>query len=122
MEKQWQGAARGESVRNIHPEFPYAPDDWSPNAARVQAEQEGLVMNDDRWELVRALQSFYARNRDSVPQLPDIKAALEEKFHHRGGNKFLYELLPGGPVAQGCRLAGLKAPVSAIDKGFGSVA
>ena len=31
-------------------------------------------------------------------------------------------LFPGGPVAQGCRLAGLKAPAGAVDRGFGSVA
>jgi tRNA 2-thiouridine synthesizing protein E len=36
--------------------------------------------------------------------------------------KYLYTLLPGGPIAQGCRLAGLKPPAGAVDQGFGSVA
>jgi hypothetical protein len=31
-------------------------------------------------------------------------------------------LFSGGPVAQGCRLAGLNAPAGAVDRGFGSVA
>jgi hypothetical protein len=48
--------------------------------------------------------------------------ALDERFHHKGGMRYLYQLLPGGPVAQECRLAGLKAPAGAVDKGFGSVA
>jgi tRNA 2-thiouridine synthesizing protein E len=36
--------------------------------------------------------------------------------------KYLYTLFPGGPIVQGCRLAGLKAPAGATDRGFGSVA
>ena len=47
--------------------------------------------------------------------------ALDEKFHVKGGMKVLYEMFPGGPVAQGCRLAGLEAPAGAVDKSFGSV-
>ncbi|MGB5339763.1 MAG: sulfite reductase, partial [Gammaproteobacteria bacterium] len=35
--------------------------------------------------------------------------------------KYLYTLLPGGPVAQGCRLAGLEPPAGSQDAGFGSV-
>jgi hypothetical protein len=30
--------------------------------------------------------------------------------------------LPGGPVAQGCRIAGLTAPAGVTDKSFGSSA
>jgi tRNA 2-thiouridine synthesizing protein E len=52
----------------------------------------------------------------------ELQDALEEKFHHKGGMKYLFTLFPGGPVAQGCRLAGLKAPAGATDRGFGSVA
>src|SRR5574341_927751 len=48
--------------------------------------------------------------------------ALDEKFHRQGGIRRLYLLFPGGPVAQGCPLAGLKAPAGATDRGFGSVA
>jgi len=52
----------------------------------------------------------------------ELHDALEERFHARGGLKRLYQLFPGGPLAQGCRLAGLKAPFLATDHGFGSVA
>jgi tRNA 2-thiouridine synthesizing protein E len=36
--------------------------------------------------------------------------------------RHLYMLFPGGPVAQGCRVAGLPVPAGAVDRGFGSVA
>lgn len=102
--------------------FPHAPEAWTPEAAAAAARAEGLALNEDHWELLRALQGYYARQRATVPQLTELKQALEEKYHHKGGVKYLYTLFPGGPVAQGCRLAGLTPPAGAIDKGFGSVA
>jgi tRNA 2-thiouridine synthesizing protein E len=102
--------------------FRFAPLDWNPAAAQRVAAQEGLTLEQAQWDLVRALQEFYARNRSAEMRLRDLQAALEEKFHHKGGLKYLYTVCPGGPVAQGCRLAGLHAPVGASDRGFGSVA
>ena len=54
--------------------------------------------------------------------LGDLHDALDECFHQKGGLKYLYTLFPGGPIAQSCRLAGLKAPFIATDRSFGSVA
>lgn len=101
------------------PRFPQAPADWSPADAEQQASSEGLTLSDDIWEVVRALQTFFAK--DAQPNTRALHDALDEHFHDRGGLKHLYELLPGGPVAQGCRLAGLKPPAGAVDASFGSV-
>lgn len=101
------------------PEFPDAPDDWTREQAVAAAQADGIVLNADHWETIKALQGYFARHRKAnVRALHD---ALEETFHARGGLKYLYELLPGGPVAQGCRFAGLQAPSGAADKSFGSV-
>jgi len=102
------------------PGFPHAPVDWSPRDAEKLARAEGLVLTDDHWEVVRGLQEFYARNDEPGLRARDLHDALDEHFHYKGGIKFLYELLPKGPVAQGCRLAGLQAPAGASDQGFGS--
>jgi tRNA 2-thiouridine synthesizing protein E len=103
-------------------EFRHAPHEWTPELARGLAAQEGLKLLEDHWEVVRSLQEFYARHGETAINLREIKDALEEKFHFKGGMKYLYALFPRGPVAQGCRLAGLKAPAGATDLGFGSVA
>lgn len=104
------------------PEFPHAPSGWSRDAARATAAEEGLELTEDHWETVRALQEYYDRHEAPGDiNLRELHDALEEHFHAKGGIKYLYTLFPGGPVAQGCRLAGLQAPPQATDKSFGSV-
>ena len=105
------------------PDFPHAPLDWTRESAEVVARAEGLALTDDHWETVRALQTYYAQHADdTVITLRELHDALNESFHHKGGLRYLYALFPGGPVAQACRIAGLKPPFTAVDRGFGSVA
>jgi len=110
------------SAASHDPEFRHAPSGWSREDATRVAREDGLSLKDDHWAVVRALQEYYHRHEDSRVNLRELNDALEEKFHQKGGRKYLYELLPGGPVAQGCRLAGLQAPTGAVQSGFGSVA
>ena len=104
------------------PRFPHAPADWTPGRAAEYAQREGLELGEQHWEALRALQEYFARHADTGVNLRELHDALEEKFHRVGGIRRLYLLFPGGPVAQGCRVAGLKAPAGATDQGFGSVA
>ncbi len=63
-------------------------------------------LSEDHWQLVGALQAYYKKVEQ--PKLRQVKDALDEKFHTRGGIKFLHQVIPAGPVAEGCKLAGLK--------------
>ena len=74
-----------------------------------------------RRRLVRSLQAYFARHEDSGVSVRELKDALDEAFHPQGGIRYLHRLCPGGPVAQGCRLAGLAVPPGAVDPSFGSV-
>jgi tRNA 2-thiouridine synthesizing protein E len=103
------------------PEFPHAPPDWQREDAEAMAREEGLRMTDMHWRVVRALQEFYARHDDPVINVRELHDALDEHFHPEGGIRRLYALFPKGPVAQGCRIAGLEPPPGALDRGFGSV-
>ncbi len=107
---------------STNPGFPHAPAGWSVAEAEQAASGEGLQTDDGHWEAVRALQEYFARHADGPAfNARELHDALEEKFHARGGMKYLYRLFPGGPVTQGCRLAGLEAPAGSVDRGFGSV-
>ncbi len=111
----------GDSGAGRDPRFPHAPDGWSAETAVEVARKENLELGDDHWQALRALHEYYARHEDTTVNLRELHDALDEKFHQQGGIKHLYELFPSGPVAQGCRVAGLKAPAGAIDMGMGSV-
>lgn len=100
----------------------FAPENWSEKSARDAAATEGLTLSNDHLEVLQALQEYYSRHEAHHINMRELHDALDEKFHHKGGMKYLYNLFPGGPVAQGCRLAGLQPPAGAVDKGFGSVA
>ena len=100
--------------------FPYAPSDWNASAAESIARENHLTLEDDHWELMRCLQEYYSKS--DFPKLRQVTDALDENFHSKGGMKYLYELLPSGPVSQGCKLAGLKVPAGSVDPSFGTAA
>ena len=81
--------------------FRFAPLEWSQERALDIARQENLALDKDHWELIHGLQEFYARHHAVAINMRELQDALEEKFHHKGGLKYLYTLLPGGPIAHG---------------------
>lgn len=104
------------SIRN----FPYAPHDWNVSVAESIAREENLTLEDDHWELMRCLQEYYSKA--DFPKLRQVTDALDENFHSKGGMKYLHQLIPRGPIAQGCKLAGLKVPAGSVDPSFGTSA
>lgn len=110
-------------MSEIEQHFPHAPASWTPQEAIAAAQHEGVELGDDHWQVIKALQDYFARHADHPVIHPrDLHDALDEKFHFKGGLGYLYRLFPGGPVAQGCRIAGLAAPAGSTDRGYGSVA
>jgi TusE/DsrC/DsvC family sulfur relay protein len=102
------------------PDFRDAPEGWTRAHARNVAAKAGLKLTEDHWEVIRVLQGCY---KDEVsPRIRLLHDALEARFAGKGGIKYLFGILPGGPIAQGCALAGLKPPAAAKDSSFGSVA
>ncbi len=101
--------------------FPNAPHNWDPSDAENIAKQEGITLNSDVWDLINALQGYFKTHDKDKRKRREITDALEEKFHSKGGMKFLYKLLPNGPVSQGCALAGIEIPAGNVDRSFGSV-
>ena len=119
MAKTWSDLS--QSVSTVDPDFPHAPPGWTRAKAESLAGAEDLELEDDHWEAMRSLQEYYSRHDATGIKVRELLDALDEKFHSKGGLKYLYRLFPAGPVAQGCRVSGLKAPAGSTDMGFGSV-
>lgn len=102
-------------------DFPYAPPGWGPEDAERLAAEQAIVLGPDHFEALAALQRYFASHDKPDVNMRELHDALDERFHARGGMRYLYRLFPGGPVAQGCRLGGLPVPAGAINPSFGSV-
>ena len=99
-------------------DFPYAPQGWAREEAEKQAEMLGVPLTDDHWEVFRSLQAYFTTHE--FPNRRELSDALDEKYHHKGGRRYLYTLFPSGPVSQGCALAGVAMPAGSVDRSFGS--
>ena len=99
--------------------FVNAPPGWTKETAEAIAAEEGIHLQDDHWEVIRVLQAVHAE--DQTMPLRLTSDALEAHFADKGGRRYLFSILPGGPVMQGCRLAGLIQPQGSSDNSFGTV-
>jgi tRNA 2-thiouridine synthesizing protein E len=94
--------------------------DWTEQTAAELAEQEGITLGSEHWEVIQYVRNYYHEcGRPSSGA--SLLRCLEDHFVQRGGRKHLYQLFPGGPVTQATRFGGLTAPPYSHDPSFGSV-
>ncbi|WP_455233905.1 TusE/DsrC/DsvC family sulfur relay protein [Thiogranum longum] len=89
-------------------------DDWSEDFAKALAEEDGLELFVDHWELIWYFRDYYAENLEN-PTMHTIVMSLGKKkgehFHdHKAYEKHIYKLFPTDPVHEVCKLAGLPMP------------
>lgn len=104
------------------PDFPYAPQDWDEEVAARIANADDLVLDAGHWAVIQFLQEYCGTREERDKDLHHMARALDARFEKRGGNRYLYGLFPGGPIHQGCRIAGLEPPEGSADASFGSTA
>lgn len=84
------------------------PADWSEAFARQLAEHEDLPLDQERWEVIRYIRSYFAKHGEQASVRDMIKHFRDLWGCDRGCNHYLHKLFPrGGPQKQGNRLAGL---------------
>ncbi|HEX9592271.1 MAG TPA: TusE/DsrC/DsvC family sulfur relay protein [bacterium] len=89
-------------------------DDWSMEVASFLAEKEGVDMTDNHWEVVNFLREYYEEYK-IAPMIRILTKALGKRLGPEKGNtKYLYELYPGGPAKQACKIAGLPKPTGCV--------
>lgn len=82
--------------------------DWSEAFARALARQEGLVLTDEHWQVIRFLRAHFQEHAVQPQVRVMIRHFSQAWGPERGSNHHLHDLFPrGGPQKQGNRLAGL---------------
>jgi TusE/DsrC/DsvC family sulfur relay protein len=95
-------------------------DHWSPLVANRLAEEDGMTLTDEHWQVIYCLRErFRLLGPDWTARGITHELALE--YTDVGGRRYLYGLFPRGPIAQACRLAGLPLPHGTLNVSFGSV-
>ena len=96
-----------------------AKNHWNRNKSMDLALKENINLTDKHWEVITYLRKHYLHQ--GLPKnARSLANDLERHYIFQGGNKYLRQLFPEGPVRQGCRLANLPIPANATDRSFGS--
>ncbi|MFP4137716.1 MAG: TusE/DsrC/DsvC family sulfur relay protein [Halomonas sp.] len=88
--------------------------DWSEAVAEALAEEEGICLTDEHWEVIRVLRDFYARFEQAPAMRPLVKAVGQALGPEKGRSIHLMRLFPGSPAKVGARLAGLPKPTHCL--------
>ncbi|CED78433.1 Sulfurtransferase TusE [Candidatus Hamiltonella defensa (Bemisia tabaci)] len=89
-------------------------DHWSEALALFLAEQEGIVLTPEHWEMLYFIRHFYKKFNTS-PAIRLLVKALHEKYGpEKGNSRYLYQLFPKGPATQASKIGGLPKPVKCI--------
>ena len=94
-------------------------DPWSVEQAVAMAGAEGMELTEMHLDVLCFIRDRYVEC-GPFPTARFLLNALEHEYAELGGGRFLFELFPGGPVTQGCRLAGLPVPAGSVDPSFGT--
>ena len=97
---------------------------WSDTIAENRAREQGITLTAQHRIILKQLRRYYAHQLEwNHPR--EIQKVMEQAcaFATETDNprKALFELFPGGPVRQGCELAGLPVPENSTNPSFGSV-
>ena len=109
-----------EFVFRVHGEEPDV-EQWDRTVAAELADQEGITLTDEVWSVVSFLRQYF-EEFGGIEYSRDLSALLDQKYHSKGGLKYLFTLFPKGPVSQGCKIAGIPLPKDSRNLSFGSVA
>ncbi len=89
-------------------------EDWSEEVANSLAASEQVEMSPNHWEVVNFLREYYQEYK-IAPMIRILTKEIGKKLgKDKGNTKYLYELYPGGPAKQACKIAGLPKPTGCV--------
>lgn len=84
-------------------------EDWNRDVAVALARTDAIILTDDHWQLIQAVQDIYEETGDTPPMRLLIKV-LRQRLSPAIDSRHLYRLYPDGPVRLASKHAGLPKP------------
>jgi len=81
--------------------------DWDEDVAKVLAEQEGIELTQDHWDVLNYLREEYIDNNNNQPMERVILKDMGKRWGKKVSSKDMYTLFPLAPSKQGNKIAGL---------------
>jgi tRNA 2-thiouridine synthesizing protein E len=87
------------------------PEDWNEDLAQVLADEEGLVLDENYWSILRFMRDYWHQHKVA----PDVRHVIKHLVDEEGQDKksakqHLFKLFPYGYVKQACKIAGMQRP------------
>ncbi|MGB0663243.1 MAG: TusE/DsrC/DsvC family sulfur relay protein [Pontibacterium sp.] len=89
-------------------------NDWNEEVAHWLAEQEGITLTPEHWEVMHALRDFYATYEVMPAMRPFVKYIGTTLGKEKGNSMYLLKLFPGSPAKFAAKLAGLPKPTNCL--------
>ncbi|HSP31561.1 MAG TPA: TusE/DsrC/DsvC family sulfur relay protein [Halomonas sp.] len=88
--------------------------EWSESVAKLMAEEEGLPLTPEHWEIIAVVREFYRRYEMAPAMRALVKATKNALGEEKGRSIYLMQLFPGSPAKRIARLAGLPKPTNCL--------
>ena len=87
---------------------------WSPEVARAMADDEGLALSDEHWQVIDFLREYYQEYGIAPSVRVLVKTIGQRLGEDKAKSSYLYRLFPEGPAKQACKYAGLPKPTGCV--------
>tara|TARA_R110002111_G_scaffold143243_1_gene209267 strand:- start:5 stop:316 length:312 start_codon:yes stop_codon:yes gene_type:complete len=84
--------------------------DWSSEAAPELAATEGIILNDNHWEVIHIVRDYYDRFHVSPTSRVLSKIIGEQLGQEKGKSIYLMQLFKGKPAKLVAKISGLPKP------------
>ncbi len=88
------------------------PGDWNKQVAIGLAENEGINLTPDHWDIIELVRSYYATYQISPVTRVLVKITKEKYGQTRGNSIHLMTLFSGKPAKLVSKIAGLPRPAN----------
>ena len=88
--------------------------DWNADVASVLAQDEGITLTDNHWEIINASRAFSAEF-DLAPAMRPLSRYIKQTLGaEKAGSIYLMTLFPESPAKKAARIAGLPRPENCL--------
>ena len=97
----------GNSIEITNSGFLVNIEDWNEAIAAAIAEDEGITLTQQHWDVINYLRDEFINNAGNQPNNRNMLKGIGKIWGKKISSKDLYDLFPGNPSKQAGRIGGL---------------